>query len=187
MKKCDLNRKDIIINIVAPSGAGKTTLAKILELDKYNIIHSYTTRLPREENEWGHIFIDLEEFEDLKSKDMIAYCHYNKNHYFATREQYKNKGVSIYIVDPKGAKMVKDSLSDDDNVDVYTVFLYTDENTRANRMAHEGRDIDSIKERLAGDREVFKYCECDLFVDGGRDIESVYLDVSDFIKRVQNL
>ena len=52
---------DKIVCLVGPSGSGKTTIAKELEMMDYNIIHSYTTRKPREPNEWGHTFVDRNE------------------------------------------------------------------------------------------------------------------------------
>lgn len=52
---------DKLILLVGPSGSGKTTIAKELEKEGYNIIHSYTTRKPREPNEWGHTFVDRNE------------------------------------------------------------------------------------------------------------------------------
>ena len=62
--------KDKIICLVGPSGSGKTTIAKELEKEGYNIIHSYTDRKPRVENEWGHTFVSVEEMSK-SHKSMI--------------------------------------------------------------------------------------------------------------------
>ena len=47
---------NVIVCLIGPSGSGKTTIARMLEAE-YNVIHSYTTRPPREPGEWGHNFI----------------------------------------------------------------------------------------------------------------------------------
>lgn len=114
---------DKIICLVGPSGSGKTTIAKELEKLGYNIIYSYTTREPREPNEWGHTFIDKEEITHIRTDTdsglriivtrkgnrqillkSIAFRKIYKEYYFATKDQYQGKGTSIYVVDPDGAE-----------------------------------------------------------------------------------
>lgn len=124
---------DLIVCLVGASGTGKTTVAQELEKMGYNIIQSYTTRPQRYPNEWGHTFIDLtkkdasilrEHYGELygvewdgniiRRADMIAkFDKYESMEvYFATYEQYRNKGVSIYIVDPDGARQVMGNVRD---------------------------------------------------------------------------
>lgn len=137
--------QDRIINLVGASGTGKTTIAKHLKGKGFNIIKSYTTRKPRRENEWGHIFIrgnwevvDLFCAIDRRGNDieipkgnMIAYKNLYRDHYFATKEQYQGKGTSIYIVDPDGAEQVK---RDVDDAEVITIALNADKENRMHRI-----------------------------------------------------
>ena len=49
---------ETIFLIIGESGSGKTTLVSSLEKQKnLKSIQSYTTRPPRYENEYGHIFV----------------------------------------------------------------------------------------------------------------------------------
>ena len=57
---------------VGPSGSGKTTIVDKLECEnRYKSIQSYTTRPQRHQNEYGHIFISDEEFDQLTN--IVAY------------------------------------------------------------------------------------------------------------------
>ena len=83
MNKIDFSSEygnmDKIICLVGCSGSGKTTLAKELEGKGYNIIHSYTTRQPRYENEWGHTFIDTTNFNEGCGILEIGFNQYNSS------------------------------------------------------------------------------------------------------------
>lgn len=145
--------KDKLVLLVGPSGSGKTTIAKELEGEGYNIIHSYTTREPREENEWGHEFIDSWDriagywFNDpyrgtmILHGDMIAYFNGYGEHYFATKDQYQGKGTSIYVIDPSGAEQVRENVKD---AEVVTIFLMADEEIRYERVRDRGFENNNI-------------------------------------------
>ena len=156
--------KDRIINLVGPSGSGKTTISKELEKIGYNIIHSYTTRKPRELNEWGHKFISRKEILDMfnincTSKEevinkristeldinpkVIAHKELYGEHYFATREQYEGKGDSIYVIDPEGAKVIDKTVKD---AEILTVFLQCDKLIREDRLYKRYLKNTSIQE-----------------------------------------
>ena len=165
-----------LILLVGASGSGKTTIAKELEKLGYNIIHSYTTRERREPDEWGHRFTKSNKVECFIG-EMIAYQQIYGVEYFATREQYMNKGTSIYVVDPKGAKDVKTNVKD---AEVITIFLMADEITRNSRMLFN-RNAGDTQERVERDREIFKTCKCDYVVDANREVEEVLKDIVEII------
>ena len=184
--------KDRIICLVGPSGSGKTTVAVELEKQGYSIIHSYTDREPRSKDEWGHTFISKEDKIDMD--EVIAYVEiYGGYRYFATRSQYKDKGVSIYVVCPGGVKQVLKNVKD---AEVEVIYLSADEYTRIGRLKKRegvsewrGTDdweldaMDRICERIKKDKELFKTCKCDYVIDTNRRIE----EVVDLVKQVIGL
>lgn len=179
---------DKLILLVGPSGSGKTTIAKELEGMEYNIIHSYTTRKPREPNEWGHTFVDRNELTQApfniiaigkRPELMIAGEELYGELYFATKEQYKGKGTSIYIVTPKAAEQVRQNV---DDAEVITIFLMADESIRLDRMKDERGYYVAI-DRINKDMEIFSKCKCDYVVDANRDVDKVILDILEIIEQ----
>lgn len=179
--------KDKLILLVGPSGTGKTTVAKELEKLGYNVIHSYTTRKPRYEGEWGHIFIkkaighEIKEIpKEFLGEEIIAFKKLYDYEYFATVEQYKNKGTSIYVVDPDGAEQVKENVKD---AEIVTIFLMADFIEREKRLFKRKKcksEIDAIYDRLYDDFGLFKICRCDYVVDANRPVD----EVVDLITRI---
>lgn len=175
--------KDKLILLVGPSGSGKTTIAKELEKEGYNVIHSYTTRPPREPDEWGHTFandVALEELYD-KQDTIVAFQMLYGNAYWATKEQYQGKGTSIYVIDPKGAEQVRQSVKD---AEVVTIYLQCDRDTRFDRMRIREDNWLLIKERLDQDDKMFSIVKCDHIVDTNRNIEEVLTDVKSVIEQL---
>lgn len=187
---------DRIVCLVAESGAGKTTLAIELEKKGYNVIKSYTTRPPREPDEWGHIFVNESPKEVSKQnwwpcnitslgKGIIAYTYIKGHHYWALESQYKGKGISIYVIDPRGVKELKDRLWNQNiegEVDVIGIYLKADKETRLARVMKEYRK-DIAEERLARDNGKFDVIECDYAINANRSVEEVLNDVIKIIEQ----
>lgn len=149
--------KDLILCLVGESGSGKTTVSRVLSEMGYNIIQSYTTREPREENEFGHIFVTEQEVPKLDNgevdkSDMFAYTFFHNNHYWAQYEQYRGRGVTIYVIDPDGVIELLEKVRD---ARIEVVYLSVDEETRKQRMAQDRGESFAI-ERIEHDREKFK-------------------------------
>ena len=167
---------DKIVCLVGPSGSGKTTLAKELEKRGCNVIHSYTTRPPRSEDEWGHTFMSEDEgvkaSENMRGcglKGVIAYQNLYGHHYWAEIGQYYKNGISIYVIDPKGAQQVRENVRD---AKVITIALMCDEKTRIRRM-FEDRTPEQIRERIARDRDIFSTIKCDCAIDANQTVDQV--------------
>jgi guanylate kinase len=105
--------------IAAPSGAGKTTIVKALvtrnpEL-KFSI--SYTTRQKRRTEVDGvdYLFVDVDEFERLKSKgELLEFAKVFDNFYATSRSQVEKHlscGENVILeIDWQGARQVRTSM-----------------------------------------------------------------------------
>lgn len=176
---------DRIICLVGESGSGKSTIAELLEEEGYNYIKSYTTRPKRSEDENGHIFVDEEYFKNkykgsnYKEK-LIAYIEFHGYRYWSTKEQYENKGISIYTVEPVGAQELKNYIK---NCKITVIYLKADREKRYKRMESDRGKQQALK-RLAYDSGsgIFNLIYCDYVVDANRSISDIVDDIRKIIK-----
>jgi len=110
----------VMIVLSSPSGAGKTTLVKMLsEIDNFEISVSHTTRQPRpdETTDKDYFFITKDEFERLiKNEEFLEYAKVFKNFYGTTRTPVidkldKGKNV-LFDIDWQGADQIKNKKLD---------------------------------------------------------------------------
>ncbi|QSF43461.1 AAA family ATPase [Paenibacillus tianjinensis] len=131
------------------SGSGKTEIAKALEKYSYNILQSYTTRQPRYEGEYGHMFCTVDEYEQFeRNGEVAAYSLIEGNHYFSTKEQIYNTPNLIYVCDPDGIKDLKEKITD---IEFITIYIKVDKKTRMRRMHERGDSVDKILSRVTTD------------------------------------
>jgi guanylate kinase len=110
----------VMIVLSSPSGAGKTTLVKMLsKIDNYEISISHTTRQPRlnEENNKDYYFVNEEEFKRLiNNQEFLEYAKVFNNFYGTTRTPVidkLNKGKNIlFDIDWQGADQIKNKKLD---------------------------------------------------------------------------
>ena len=110
----------VMIVLSSPSGAGKTTLVKMLsKLDNYEISISHTTRQPRlnEENNKDYYFVNEDEFKRLiNNQEFLEYAKVFNNFYGTTRTPVidkLNKGKNIlFDIDWQGADQIKNKKLD---------------------------------------------------------------------------
>ena len=110
-----IKKDGIMVILSSPSGAGKTTLVKLLSKNKeFNISVSHTTRKPRPnevENE-DYYFVDHKKFETLiKNEEFLEYAKVFNHLYGTTRTPViekleKGKNV-IFDIDWQGADQIK--------------------------------------------------------------------------------
>jgi guanylate kinase len=187
--------RDKIVCLVGASGSGKTTIAKELEKAGYNVIQSYTTRPPREPNEWGHIFIELPDGSKwtnlpYSKNDLIAYTIYDGYEYFALKQQYQGKGTSIYVIDVAGVNMLREKVKD---ADIMVIYIQADKEYRKNRMIRrynmthsdsiliDGK-MEDLERRMDNDYKAFKIIPCDYVVDNNGSLEEAVQAVKNIME-----
>ena len=110
----------VMIVLSSPSGAGKTTLVKMLSrTDNYEISISHTTRQPRpnESNNKDYYFVNEGEFKRLiNNQEFLEYAKVFNNFYGTTRTPVidrLNKGKNVlFDIDWQGADQIKNKKLD---------------------------------------------------------------------------
>ena len=105
----------IMVILSSPSGAGKTTIVKLLsDQDNFEISISHTTRQPRpnETPDKDYYFISDKEFNRLiKNEEFLEYAKVFNNYYGTTRTPVidkLNKGKNVlFDIDWQGADQIK--------------------------------------------------------------------------------
>ena len=105
----------VMIILSSPSGAGKTTLVKMLsKLDNFEISISHTTRQPRpkETQNKDYFFVNENEFKRfIKNEEFLEYAKVFSNFYGTTRTPVidkLNKGKNVlFDIDWQGADQIK--------------------------------------------------------------------------------
>ncbi len=114
-------KKDgVMIILSSPSGAGKTTLVKLLsDIDNFEISISHTTRQPRgnEKSNEDYFFVSENEFERLiQNQEFLEYAKVYNNLYGTTRTPVidkLNKGKNVlFDIDWQGADQIKNKKLD---------------------------------------------------------------------------
>ena len=110
----------VMIVLSSPSGAGKTTLVKMLSsLDNFEISISHTTRQPRpsETSNKDYFFVNEVEFKRLiKNEEFLEYAKVFNNFYGTTRTPVidkLDKGRNVlFDIDWQGADQIKNKKLD---------------------------------------------------------------------------
>ena len=122
----EINKKLIIIS--SPSGAGKTTLCKLLikKMKNLNLSISYTSRSKRLNEVHGkdYYFVSKNKFEDLKKKNFFIETATNFNNLYGS--PFKNIALSkkknnhiLFDIDWKGARKIRSKYKKDDIIDFF--------------------------------------------------------------------
>ena len=115
-----LKEDGIMVILSSPSGAGKTTLVKLLsEKDNFYISVSHTTRKPRDKevHNKDYYFVEEEEFKRLiNNEEFLEYAKVFNNLYGTTRSPVINKLQNgenvIFDIDWQGADQIKNKKLD---------------------------------------------------------------------------
>ena len=110
----------VMIVLSSPSGAGKTTIVKLLSnLDNFEVSISHTTRQPRptETSNKDYFFVNEDEFKRLiKNEEFLEYAKVFNNFYGTTRTPVidkLDKGRNVlFDIDWQGADQIKNKKLD---------------------------------------------------------------------------
>jgi guanylate kinase len=114
------NRGNLFV-ISAPSGAGKTTLCRMLCETSPNVRHSvsYTTRAPRpgEIHDVHYTFVPMDEFRAMIDKgEFIEWAEVHGNFYGTSRkriEEMMHAGLDVILdIDVQGARQIREKVPD---------------------------------------------------------------------------
>jgi len=179
------NRRGMILILSSPSGAGKTTLTRMLMQDQaldLTLSVSVTTR-PRRSSEVDGIhyrFIDRREFERMrKAGDLLEWAEVHGNGYGTPREPVEKVLAQgrdmLFDVDWQGARQVRERLGDD----VVSIFVLPP-SMRELRARLERRAEDSaasIDTRLETARQEIGRWRNYQYVIVNSDLQRAYGDV----------
>ena len=152
-----IEKESKLIIISSPSGAGKTTLCKLLikKMKNINLSISYTSRNKRlnEVDGKDYYFINKKKFQLLKKKNFFIETATNFNNLYGspfrniTISKRRNKHI-LFDIDWKGARKIRKNYKKDDIIDFF--ILPPSKSELKRRLIKRGRDNkNEIKLRLS--------------------------------------
>ena len=178
----------IMIILSSPSGAGKTTLVKLLSERKGFVTSiSHTTRTPRsnEVNGKDYHFVNTENFKKMiDEKEFLEYAKVFKNFYGTTKsiifkELYKGNNV-IFDIDWQGTRQI---ISQKLKNRLLTFFILPPSREELFRRLSNRDMKDKLiaEERMKQfDKDILHWKDYD-YVIINNDLESCYKEISDHI------
>ena len=182
-----------MVILSSPSGAGKTTLVKLLSKNKkFYISISHTTRKPRpnEIADQDYYFVDQNKFEGLiKNEEFLEYAKVFKHFYGTTRtpviERLEKGENVIFDIDWQGADQIKNKKL---NYKLITFFILPPSKkvlfeTLSNR---DMKDKLIVEERMKEfSRDVLHWINYD-YVIINDDLEECYAKINNLIEAEVN-
>ena len=136
-----------LIIISSPSGAGKTTLCKLLikKMKNINLSISYTSRSKRlnEVNGKDYYFVSKKKFENLKEKNFFVETAKNFNNLYGSPYKNINKSIKnnqhiLFDIDWKGARKIRRNYNKENILDFF--ILPPSKSELKRRLKKRGRD-----------------------------------------------
>ena len=148
-------KEGIMVILSSPSGAGKTTLVKLLSERKGFITSiSHTTRTPRSNEVDGedYHFVNIEKFEKMiGNKEFLEYAKVFKNFYGTTKstifEELKKGNNVIFDIDWQGTRQIRNKKL---NYRLLTIFILPpSRNELLKRLIkRENKNLKTVKKRM---------------------------------------
>ena len=188
-----IQKDGIMVILSSPSGAGKTTLVKLLsKKENFQISVSHTTREPRinEVPEQDYYFVDKEKFENLiKNEEFFEYAKVFNHFYGTTRTpviEKLNKGKNvIFDIDWQGADQIKNKKL---NYKLITFFILPpSKEVLFERLSNRDmKDKLIVEERMKEfDRDVLHWINYD-YVIINDNLEDCYFKINNLIEAEVN-
>jgi len=149
-----IQRRGVMLVLSSPSGAGKSTIARILlEQHEFQLSVSVTTRARRASEVEGvhYRFISRREFESLRDDDQLLEWAEVHGNYYGTPRDAVEKAMSegrdmLFDIDWQGAQQLREKM----DADLVSIFILppsmAELHTRLKRRAEDTDDI--IETRL---------------------------------------
>ena len=184
-----LPHNPFLIIISSPSGAGKSSLCKIMvERDnKIKLSISTTTRKPRPgEIEGKHyFFISQEKYDEMvKNNEFLEYAHIFDNHYGTPKETVNSEIVNgndvLFDIDWQGARQLINRYGRENIVTIFILPPSIEElHQRLRNRASDSEEV-VLKRMQMAKSEVSHYDEYD-FILINQDLETTYQKISKII------
>jgi len=143
----NIGKNSKLIIISSPSGAGKTTLCKLLikKMKNINLSISYTSRSKRlnEVNGKDYYFINKNKFQLLKKNNFFIETATNFNNLYGSPfrniiSSKKRNKHTLFDIDWKGARKIRKNYPKDDIIDFF--ILPPSKSELKRRLVKRGRD-----------------------------------------------
>ncbi len=174
----------LLLVLSAPSGAGKTTLARRLEAEfpKARFSISYTTREPRGQEKDGvdYHFIDHKTFLQMVDRgDFVEYAPVHDNYYGTGRqlvdEVFATRGIAVFDIDVQGGLKIKSKFPD--AVLVFILPPSMEELERRLRGRGTDKEETIAKRLLAARSEIEKGTESYDYLIVNDDLDQAYTEL----------
>ena len=152
-----------LLIVSGPSGVGKDTVMNEI-ISMFNKIVTHTTRPKRPDEVDGinYFFTTVEKFlEGIRNNEFVESVNYSGNYYGTHRDTIKNAlkdgKPGLLIVDVKGAKTIRESLKNDPDINVVSIFFRPPSTKKLSpidvlrkRLSRRGTETpESIEKRLS--------------------------------------
>ncbi len=181
--------KGKVIVIVAPSGAGKTTIAKKLlaEFPQIKFSTSATTRPPRKGEQDGkdYYFLSNDEFDQkVEQNEFLEWEFYSGNRYGTLQSEVDKLVESGYFplldIEVKGALNVQ-QIYDSKAISIFIKPPSMD--VLAERLTNRGSESDkSLQKRLARAKEEMSYADRFDYAVVNADLETAFTEVKEIVE-----